>query len=295
MGTLFQLSHIHFLADMFRTAIGGIEWFVAAYVLCIVFFFIIGRRYLSLSFVYPLAFMALTIFNPFLIVPVSEIIGLTVRIRRLFWLIPVNLVLAFAAVCLCTVPARKSYLTNPPASTHRQNFLNHTHRALALAVCITFIVVCGTSVRPYLNAPRNIYKADPEVIEISRLIEEDSEVTGLDKHALYSNVRLLELRQFDPSIKCFLRRSDLLDWNINPKRKKAIRKVIHSGHQPHILALVSRYGLQIKPKVFRASVKRCSINYIISEEGQNLGEYFTKNGFELIGTAGMFEVYRIAQ
>ena len=93
MGNLFELSHIQFLFDMIRSAVGGIEWFVLAYFICVALYFIIGREHLSPVFVYPVGFMLLTIFNPFLIVPLSEVIGLTTRIRRLFWLLPVNLML----------------------------------------------------------------------------------------------------------------------------------------------------------------------------------------------------------
>lgn len=295
MENLFQFSHIQFLFEMFRTAVGGIEWFVLGYVLCIAFFFIIGRKHLNLAFVYPLVFMGLTIFNPFLIVPLSEVIGLTERIRRLFWLLPINLVLAYAFTCICTVPARKSYLTNPPAPTKQQRLLNGSRRLLAAVLCTAFIVLFGTSTKPYLLTPKNIYKTSNEILEISRLIEEDSIETSTTKKALFSSQQLLELRQYDPSIQGFLRRSDLLEFSINPKSKKQIKRVIKSAHQPHILALVSRYGIRIDPEVFRASIERCHITYIIQEREYELGDYFTENGFELIGTAGIYEVYRIAQ
>ncbi len=292
---LFQFSHIQFLFEMFRTAVGGIEWFVLGYALCIAFFFIIGRMRLNLAFVYPLVFMALTIFNPFLIVPLSDVIGLTERIRRLFWLLPVNLVLAYAFTCLCTVPARKSYLTDPPAPTKRQRLLNSSHRLLAAALCIAFIVLFGTSTKPYLQMPKNIYKTSNEILEISRLIEEDSTRTSTSKKALFSSQQLLELRQYDPSIEGFLRRSDLLEFSIDPDSQEQINEVIRSAHQPHILALVSRYGIRIDPEVFLASIERCHITYIIQEQEYGLGDYFAENGFELIGTAGIYEIYRIAQ
>ena len=69
MGSLFELSHIHFVFEMFQTAMGGIEWFVLAYAICVAVYFIIGREYMSAAFVYPVGFLILTVFNPFLIVP----------------------------------------------------------------------------------------------------------------------------------------------------------------------------------------------------------------------------------
>ena len=92
---------------MFRTAFGGIEWFLIAYFVCLAGFFVIGKERLSLGFLYPFLFMLLTIFNPFFIVPLAAKIGLTTRIRRLFWLLPVNLVLAYAFTMLCTLRMKK--------------------------------------------------------------------------------------------------------------------------------------------------------------------------------------------
>ena len=65
---------------MFRTAFGGIEWFLIAYFVCLAGFFVIGKERLSLGFLYPFLFMLLTIFNPFFIVPLAAKIGLTTRI-----------------------------------------------------------------------------------------------------------------------------------------------------------------------------------------------------------------------
>lgn len=294
MGSLFQLSHIQFLFDMFRTAISGIEWFVLAYAVCVALYFIIGREHLSPVFVYPVAFMCLTVFNPFLIVPLSEVIGLTTRIRRLFWLLPVNLLLAHGFTILCTIEPRKSWLSDPPKTTAKQILSNRIHRGIAVACCILFVVFFGSSMKPYLQKPENIYKTTNKIIEISRLIDEDSKATGTEKAALYSSQQLLELRQYDPSIRSLLRREDLLDWNLEDTSKATIRKVIKSKHRLHILALVSRYGIQINQKIFKKHAKKCNANYIIAHYDTYLYDYLTSAGYEQIGVVEDFEIYRIA-
>ena len=144
----------------------GVEWFAAAYFLCLVCFFVVGKSLLNDAFVYPFAFMALTIFNPFLIVPVAEVIGLTSRIRRLFWLLPINLVLAYVFVLFVSRP-RKWPL-----------------RGLAALICAVFVISCGSFVNPHLQMPENIYKTTDTILEISALIEEDARRTGTDKAAL---------------------------------------------------------------------------------------------------------------
>ena len=131
MSSIFQFSNVTFLYEMFRTAFGGIEWFLIAYFVCLAGFFVIGKERLSLGFLYPFLFMLLTIFNPFFIVPLAAKIGLTTRIRRLFWLLPVNLVLAsphekmgtasfvYRLRCLC----RDRRLFCPALSAHAAEYL----------------------------------------------------------------------------------------------------------------------------------------------------------------------------
>ena len=275
MDAIFQLSNITFLYDSFRSAIEGIEWFVAAYFICLVCFFVIGKSLLNNAFVYPFAFMAVTIFNPFLIVPLAEVIGLTTRIRRLFWLLPINLTLAYVFVLLISRPRKWLF------------------RGAAAALCIGFILCCGTFVKPYLQMPENIYKTTDTILEISALIEKDSQETGTDKAALYSSQQLLELRQYDPSIRSILRRTDLLDWNLENPDDETVQRVIDSGHHLHRLALVSRYGLHIDQDVFMTSARQCNANYVISHTDMNLQEYLTSAGYELLDIIDDFEVYRI--
>lgn len=293
MENLFELSHIHFVFEMFRTAIGGIEWFMLAYLLCVAVFFIIGRETLSAAFVYPPFFMMLTIFNPFLIVPLSEVIGLTTRFRRLFWLLPVNLLLAYTFTCICTVAPRFSYLSKPPKHTAGQIRVNHLHRLLAAVLCILFVVCLGSSMKPYLQKPENIYKTTDKILEISRIIDEDAAATGTDKAALYSSQQLLELRQYDPSIRSLLRREDLLDWNLEDTSDEAVQNVIKTNHRLHILALVSRYGIQIDQELFLKNAKKCNAFYIIAHYDTYLYDYLISAGYEQIGTAEDFEIYRI--
>lgn len=293
MEKFFELSHIQFVFEMFRTAMGGIEWFMLAYLICIAVFFVIGREMISTSFVYPPFFLLLTAFNPFLIVPLSEVIGLTTRFRRLFWLLPINLVLAYTFTCICTVAPRFSYLSRPPRHTAAQIRLNRVHRLLAALLCVLFVVYAGSSMKPYLQKPENIYKTTNKILEISRLINEDAAATGTDKAALYSSQQLLELRQYDPSIRSLLRREDLLDWNLADTSDETVQKVIKSNHRLHILALVSRYGIQIDQELFLKNAKKCNAYYIIAHYDTELCDYLISAGYEQLGVAEDFEVYRI--
>lgn len=273
--SIFSLDNFTVLYDAFRTAIGGVEWFVLAYFICLACFFVIGKDYMNDGFVYPFLFMALTVFNPFLIVPLSGIIGLLPRIRRIFWLLPVNLTLAYVFTCAVCAPKKKSL-------------------RLLITACITgSVVLLGSSVVPHLHTPENIWKVSNTVVEISALIEEDAAENNLEKTALYSDVELLELRQYNPSIHSVLRRNDLLDWSIDPTDKEAVKKVIKSKHVLHTLALVSRYGVEINTKRFLKYMKRVKAPYVITEPARNLHDYLTLAGLEQIGTIDGYRIYRL--
>ena len=284
MNSFLQHPHIQFFLEMFFTAIDGIEWFVIAYVLCIIIFFAAKSQYLKFTFSYPFVFMLAVIFNPFLIVPVAHAIRLTSRFRRLFWLLPVNLVLAYAYTFLCTLPA---------GNRQKKVFFYKIWRVIAPFCCVAFIVILGTSVRPYLHTPQNIYKTTNEVRSISAVIANDSAATGKKKTALYADLQLMELRQYDPTITNILRRKDLLNWNLENTDQQTVESVIQSGNRRHILALTARYGIRIDPKVFRKNLRRFKINYIIVPDGMNFHDYFLQTGYEQIGTAGIYEIYRI--
>lgn len=273
--SVFSLSNFTVLYDAFRTAIGGVEWFVLAYFICIACFFIIGKDYMNDGFVYPLIFMILTIFNPFLIVPLANVIGLLPRIRRLFWLMPVNLTLAFVFTWAVFAP-KKKYL-----------------RLLAAACVSAWVIFFGSCALPYFHLPENIYKVSDTVLEISDLIEEDSAENGLDKTVLYSDVELLELRQYNPSIHSVLRRNDLLDWSVDPSDEQAVKSVIKSKHVLHTLALVSRYGVEIKQSRFLKYMERVKAPYVITEPARDLHDYLTSAGFEQIGSVDGYRIYHL--
>lgn len=275
LSSVFRLSNCTVLYEAFRTAISGVEWFVLAYIICLICFFVIGKDYMTTGFVYPFAFMMLTIFNPFLIIPLSEMIGLLPRIRRLFWLLPVNLTLAFVFTW-AVFSFKKKYL-----------------RVFLCAVIAAGIICSGSFAIPHMHKLENPYKTSNMVVEISRIIEEDSAKNGLWKSVLHSDVELLELRQYDPSIHSALRRSDMLDWSIDPEDENAVKQVVKSRHVLRNLALVSRYGIEIKQSRFLKYIKRARVPYVITEPGRDLDTYLKEAGFEQIGNINEYRIYRL--
>lgn len=275
LSSVFRLSNLTVFYEAFRTAFGGVEWFLLAYIICLIAFFIIGKDYMNCGFVYPFAFMLLTIFNPFLIIPLAEMIGLLPRLRRLFWLLPVNLTLAFVFTWAVFAPWKKHW------------------RALA-GVCISvWVIVCGSFAVPHMHMLENPYKTSNMIIEFSQMIEADSAEHDLWKSVLFSDVELLDLHQYNPSIHSVLRRNELLDWSVDPEDTQAVKRVRRGKHILRKLALVSRYGIELKPSYFLKYIRRTRVHYVITEPGRDLDAYLTGVGFEQIGNVNGYRLYRI--
>lgn len=147
---------------MFRTAFGGIEWFLIAYFVCLAGFFVIGKERLSLGFLYPFLFMLLTIFNPFFIVPARGKDRPDHPDPP-----PVLATSGQSRARLCFIHA----LYSPHEKMGTASFVY---------VFAVFVATVGSSVRPYLHMPQNIYKTSDEILEISSIIESDSAATGLE-------------------------------------------------------------------------------------------------------------------
>lgn len=267
-------SRIDFFKESFTTAIGGIEPFVVVYVLILAGFIILKKKELKQYFSYPLIFMLLTVYNPFIIVWVAEKIGLTSRIRRIFWLMPINLVLAVAAVFLIK-RFKKTWL-----------------RVLMAAVLAVAVVLGGTPAIPEMKKAENIYKVKNETIEISRIIEEDAGTDGYKK-AAFADVAMLELRQYDPSIRNLLNRKIMYSWNPDVSDGKVVERIKKKvTKRKYQVALVIKYGITIDEELFKKCIQKKKVEYLIPNKGLGLDDYLLRMGYENVGETENFVVYR---
>lgn len=267
-------SRIDFFKESFMTAIGGIEPFVVAYVLVLAGFILLKKKELRQYFSFPLIFMLLTIYNPFIIVWVAEKIGLTSRFRRLFWLMPINLVLAVTAVFLIK-RFKKTWL-----------------RAAAAAVLAVAVVLGGTPAIPEMKKAQNVYKVQNETIEIARIMEADTGTDGYKK-AAFADVALLELRQYDPSIRNLFNRKIMYSWNPDVSDESVVARIKSKVKQrKYQIALVIKYGVTIDEKLFKKCIKKKKVEYLIPNKGFGLDGYLLGMGCEKVGETENFVVYR---
>ncbi len=262
-----------FLNQAFDDSFTNIKVFFLFYLVALAVFWFRKNKELKSWFVYPALFALITVFNPYLMVPIADKIGLAPRIRRIYWLLPVNLVLAFALVWL----------------TYR--LTRHWQRALFAAAFTALIALVGESQLSYMVPAQNIYKVSQETIEIAAMIEEDAKGNGA-KSCLYADVSLLELRQYDASILNTIRRKDMTKLIVNPADPASVQQVLDEKNSRRTLSMVLYYGVQVKPSIFKKYAKKYQIQYVIPNKDKGLGEYLELMGYQALGETEHFVVYK---
>lgn len=273
MQNLYKLG-MDFLNKSFDDAFSNIEIFFLAYVLALVIFWLQKKQSLKAAFAYPALFALFTIFNPYLMIPIADAVGLSSRIRRIFWLLPINLVLAFVMVWLIHLLSKR------------------WKRAIAAIALAALAAVLGESQFLHMVPAENIYKITDESIQIADIIETDAQ-TDEPKSCLFADIQLLELRQYDPSILNAIRRQEMLRWTIDPSDQDAVQQTLEKKQSRRILTLLLYYGVQLEPDVLKKNIKRHKIQYVIPNKDKGLGEYFQHAGYEAVGETEHFEVFRV--
>lgn len=272
MQNLYELG-MDFLNKAFDDSFSNIEFFFLAYAAALAVFWLRKKHNLKSFFVYPAVFAFFTVFNPYLMIPIADKIGLAPRIRRIYWLLPVNLVLAFAMTWLIYVLSK------------------WWKQAIAVSLCILAAAFFGESQWKHMVPAENGYKIKNETIEIADMIEKDAG-TDKPKSCLFADLQLLELRQYDASLLNAIRRKDMADWQVNPADPDWVQRVLNKKNSRRILTLVIYYGLQIDPAILEEQMDKHQIQYAIPNKNKGLGDYFGTMGYELVGETENFQVFR---
>lgn len=262
-----------FINLAFDNAFTGLYGFFFAYLVILVILYFQKNENLKSAFVYPAIFAVFTIFNPYIMLPIIQSIGLTSRVRRLFWLLPVNLLIAYAFTVLLLSQKRK------------------LQRVVVFLVLTAFICLCGENMFSHMTKSENIYKVSNETLAISELLEEDADSSD-EKNCLYTDLELLELREYDASICNLIRRNDLIKWNPDVSDPDTIQEIVSGKNSRQILSLPIRYGITIDQKLFQSQIEKADITYIIVSNTFDLDGYLTEMGYQAIGTTERFSVYR---
>ena len=267
----------------------GIYGYAVLYILCLIYiavteiFFPTSKTDIKGSikkdiFLYPVIAAALTVFNPVLISLLSKVINLEPRIRRIYWVLPVTLLISYIFLDLCIRINKK--------------IIN-----IVISIILSIIVVfAGTSVFSSIKITDNIYKIDSEIIDIADIVTNDC--ADENPVIIYSDLNLLQIREYDPAIKCALGRYELWGWmpTIDSSTDSFVNEVIENGTNPMIIALHERFGFEIDEEIYLNALNSENVEYIICNKNEsNNYSYYENLGLVCIGETKLHKIYKLKE
>ena len=259
----------------FSDAFDGLMLFIPVYGLLLLFFLFFGTKEEKRVFVYPVVFLCLTLYNPLLVAPIADKIGLAARIRRIYWLLPVVLLLAYGLVRVF------------------DRLHSKVLKSFFLVLCFLFIAYAGQDMRTAFAPVENEYKISDEIIALDDMLNEDGGTET--KRAAYADLRLLELRQYDPSVRNVITRNRLLYWNPDLSSVEAVEDCLTEANATEILTLVLRFDQLIDPEIFQGALAEKEVSYVIIEENADKAAYLEKCGMEILNRTESFLLYKASR
>ncbi|SFA68948.1 hypothetical protein SAMN05216249_10140 [Acetitomaculum ruminis DSM 5522] len=261
-----------FIYGVFDMAFEGIRPYLLLYFIGILLLIIYKKDDLKSVFLHPIIALCLTAYNPYIMFYVMEKINLEIRFARMFWIIPLALFMAYLLTSLIFSVSKLSL------------------KILVAAMSVAFVAIAGNLSSDGTNIATNIYKLDNESLQVHDLIKEDC---GKDKEAvlLASEAGLYRIRELDPSLKMALERSYVrtFEYTDDEQLQRLIEKKNYSG----LLATTVRFGIIFDEVLFRESIAKKQVDYLVINQKLQLDDYFWSLGYTRLGTTDNYSVFKI--
>lgn len=238
-------------------------------------YFLYKKRKEHDVFVYYVFFLIFTVYNPLAVRIVIGKMGYESIYYRFFWLVPVNIILAYAAVRI--VSKTKELV--------RQMGI--------VLLLILFILITGAPLMQIrdLKLPDNLYKVEDDVLAVCELIHDDTEKEN--PRVATDMEMLLVMRQYDPSIQLTLSRDKVLYINGNTsfnidtdaksyKMQKAIVDVLYNGNYSN-------------PGLFKQALYETDTEYLVFKENPDTAVFVENQGCTGVASAGRYLIYRVPE
>lgn len=233
------------------------------YYLIALFYFYYKKKKRKL-FVYPFLLELITIFNPLFMYHILLQSGWSTRYYRFFWIIPVGIVLAYASEELIA-----------------------RHKGKTKILYILLILCAFLSLRHFITLniiSPNIYKIDPEVIQISELLHNDNKNKNI--YVFYPMNLVYSMRQYDASLISPVGRGDIL--NVPFDESLCVQNIENNTE----LKLMANYPYEMEIQTFKSALARNNIQYYIVQKDWLSQAYRNSLDFILIGETINYYVYR---
>ena len=228
-----------------KVAYENLYVYVGIFALLLLLLLIRGTKEERHLFVFPVLFLALTLYNPLLINPIMDDIGLLPRIRRIYWLLPVNVLLAYMAVKAVYLFQKKALRT-----------------VVAILVCVCIVLGGSPMINTAMDKTENPYKIPDEIIEIADSLKRDE---NNEVQTAYVDPDLLALREYDPAIKNALNRKLMWTWKVDITDESKVQQILTGDNPNKIIALVLRFGYTaFDAQIFRNALMKSHTDYLIA-------------------------------
>ena len=243
------------------TYYNGSNAYAMLYVIALLYILVFGNSREKQIFLPSGIFLILTVYNPLAPVVLDRFFDVNSEYYRLFWITPIVILLPYAAVKL---------LWQLEGSLRR-----------AAAVLLTLIFLLSGSFL-YKNGIRwadNIYKMPEDMLEVSRVIHEDSS-------SKYPKVFLeyeynMQMRQYDPGMLLTVDREDYLYAVVNEFTQEQLEDETHPQYK--IIAALVKYQ-DVSVEDFLDAMEETHTEYVVLDKASPMFSYLEEAGLKQAGT-----------
>lgn len=220
-------------------------------------------------FLWPFVIMLLTIFNPFLMDFVLNKLNWRDRYYRFYWLIPVEILCAYMLAVLVAKQKEKESKVI----------------VFLLALCIAYL--CGSTAIK-IKPSENIYKIDNYVVEVSDLIQEDTDKEN--PIVLYDRELYYKIRQYDPSVIAAVNADYMYLLKDTEEPDEEIIEQYAAGEAA--LALLMSCNIEIDADIVNEALREKKVDYFVRNLDWYSKDYLERLDIELLGKTDGYEIYR---
>lgn len=239
-------------------------------------FFLTQKKYITKCFSVYTIFLFATVFNPIPAKIVFSYFDMEIVYYRFFWLLPINIILAYAFIQLI------------------HNSSGKVLKAAVLALSVFAIIILGEPIfdgDDFFTPPENLYKVSDEVLVISDYIHLDNE-KETPRVAPHSDL-LMVLRQYDASLQLTLSRDLVLCWQGADMFQSAQSHPYYT-YQDSIMDVLYA-GDTSNPGAFLFALEKTQTEYLVYSKGVDIQDFLDEMNMIYVGDTANYVIYKVPE
>lgn len=265
---------LHFVKSCLSTYLGQV-YFFGIFIFSIFMISISKRGKVKYFSSYTL-FLFFTVFNPLLVKILFSCFDQDDVYYRFFWLLPVNIVVAFSFVHCITLVS---------------TYIKKAVFTLFILCSILFLGSPVINFSSFFDLPDNLFKTPDEVLEISEYIHQDTAPELLHPNVAADPNLLLLLRQYDASLLLTLERDRALCWQGAPSFQNLTDDYWYQMQKPIMDTIYG--GDTSNSDAFLDSIISTNTQYIVFSKTINIQDFLLSLGGRYVAETNNYMIFRI--